>query len=60
MKLAIRALTETVEAGSKSIEIAVMEKETGLRFLTDDEVDSLIDELAREKAAAENARKKQS
>ena len=60
MKLAIQALTETVEAGSKSIEIAVMEKETGLRFLTDDEVDSLIDELAREKTAAENARKKQS
>ena len=59
MKLAIQALTETVEAGSKSIEIAVMERETGLRFLTDDEVDDLIDEIAREKSAAESARKKQ-
>ncbi len=33
IKLAIQAITETVEAGSKSIELAVVEPETGLRFL---------------------------
>lgn len=58
MKLAIQALTETVEAGSKSIEIAVVERETGLRFLTDEEVDELVKDIADEKAAADAARKK--
>ena len=38
VKQAIRALTETVEAGSKNMEIAVVEKGTGLRFLPDEEV----------------------
>ena len=33
LKLAIKALTETVEAGSKSVELAVMEPQKGLRFL---------------------------
>lgn len=38
MKLALKALMETVEAGSKNLEVAVMEKDSGLRLLKDDEV----------------------
>ena len=38
IKLAIKALMETVEAGSKNIEMAVMERDGGLRFLPDEEV----------------------
>jgi 20S proteasome subunit alpha 4 len=58
IKLAIQALTETVEAGSKSIEIAVVEPLSGLRFLKDEEVDELVKEIVDEKAAADAARKK--
>eukprot|EP00887_Chlorella_sp_A99_P004816 scaffold4.g4816.t1 len=52
IKQAIKALTEVVEASSKNIEIAVVERDTGLRFLPDAEVDALVKELEEEKAAA--------
>lgn len=52
VKLALRALMETVEAGSKQIEIAVVTKEGGLTFLEDARVDALIAEVEEEKAAA--------
>ena len=48
---------ETVEAGSKNIEVAVMERATGLRILSDEEVDALVKEVADEKAAAEAAKR---
>lgn len=51
VKLALRALLETVEPGSKTIELAVMEKETGIRFLSDEEVDQFVKEIEDEKAA---------
>lgn len=57
MKLAIRSLMETVEAGSKSIEVAVVERGTGLRILSDEEVDVLVKEVEEEKAAAEAAKR---
>ena len=57
LKLAVKALLETVEAGSKSLELAVMERGTGLRLLTDDEVDMLIKEIDEEKAANEAAKR---
>ncbi|KAG2448991.1 hypothetical protein HYH02_005745 [Chlamydomonas schloesseri] len=57
VKLAIRALMETVEAGSKSIEVAVMERDTGLKLLSDEEVDALVKEIEEEKAAAEAAKR---
>ncbi len=34
LKQALRALTEVVEGTSKNIEVAVVEKDTGLRFLS--------------------------
>lgn len=62
-KLAIRALMETVEAGSKNIEVAVLEKniegDPFLRILDDDEVDALVREVDEEKAAGEAARRGQ-
>lgn len=59
VKLAIRALMETVEAGSKSIEVAVMERGTGLKLLSDEEVDALVKEVEEDKAAAEAAKRGQ-
>ncbi|KAL4450061.1 hypothetical protein ABPG77_010730 [Micractinium sp. CCAP 211/92] len=56
LKLALRALTEVVEGSSRNIEVAVVEKEGGLRFLADDEVDSLVKEIEEEKAAAQPQR----
>jgi 20S proteasome subunit alpha 4 len=50
-------MMETVEAGSKSIEVAVMERGTGLRLLGDAEVDALVKEVEAEKAAAEAAKR---
>ncbi|GAB4818766.1 hypothetical protein N2152v2_005812 [Parachlorella kessleri] len=55
-KLALKALMEVVEGSSKNIEVAVVEKDTGLRFLTDAEVDELVAELEAEKAAAQPQR----
>ncbi|GAX73371.1 hypothetical protein CEUSTIGMA_g824.t1 [Chlamydomonas eustigma] len=57
VKLAVKALMETVEAGSKSLEVAVMEKGSGLRILTDEEVDAMVKEIDDEKAAAEAAKR---
>lgn len=56
VKLALRAMLETVEASSKTIELAVMEKNTGLRVLSDEEVDQLVKAIEEEKAVAEAAR----
>ena len=44
LRLAIKSLLEVVESGSRNIEVAVMEK-NGLRILTDEEVNTLIQEL---------------
>lgn len=57
IKLAVKALMETVEAGSKSLEVAVMERGTGLRILSDEEVDAVVKEIEEEKAAAEAAKR---
>ncbi|GBF92889.1 proteasome subunit alpha type-7 [Raphidocelis subcapitata] len=57
IKLAIRALMETVEASSKNIEIAVMERDSGLRLVSDEELDALVAEVEADKAAAEAAKR---
>jgi 20S proteasome subunit alpha 4 len=48
---------ETVEASSKNIEVAVMEREGGLRLVGDDELDALVAEVEADKAAAEAAKR---
>lgn len=57
VKLALRALTETVEPGSKNIEIAIMTREAGLKVLSDEEVDAIVAEIVAEKEAADAARR---
>ena len=57
MKLAIKALSETVEASSKNVEIAVVDRASGLKFLSDAEVDSLVADIDSEKTASDAARK---
>ena len=52
LKLAVRALAEVVEASSKSMEVAVVERDAGPRFLSDEDVDALVAEVEAEKAAA--------
>eukprot|EP00955_Chlamydomonas_euryale_P086740 364241-Chlamydomonas_euryale.AAC.8 len=57
MNTCFQALLETVEAGSKCLEVAVMEPNTGLRILSDDDVDAIIKEIEEEKAALEAAKR---
>lgn len=48
VKLALRALLEVVESGSKNIEVAIMSK-SGLRIMEDEEVDNLMSQIEAEK-----------
>lgn len=57
VKLAVRALLEVVEAGSKNIEVAVMRRDTGLTILSDEAVDAFSAAIEQDKAAAEAAKK---
>ncbi len=57
VKLAVKALLETVEGSSKNMEIAVMEKGTGLRSLSDEAVDALVAVIEEEKAKEAAAKK---
>jgi 20S proteasome subunit alpha 4 len=56
-KLALKALTETVEASSKNIEVAVTTKDAGLKFLSDEEVDALLEGIKADKEAADAQRR---
>lgn len=58
VKLACSALLETVEAGSKNIEVAVLRKGEPLRFLADADVEEVMKVLEAEKEAAEKDKKK--
>lgn len=58
IKLAIKSMMESVEAGSKNIEVAVMEAKDnrpGLRFLQDTEIDDLVKEIESEKQSSSAA-----
>jgi len=57
VKLAVRALLEVVESGSKNIEIAVMRKGEALRIMEDSEVDVITAVIEAEKAAVDAAKK---
>jgi len=49
IKLAIKALLETVEGTSKNLDIAVMRGDQKLTFLSDDEVDKIVKVIEEEK-----------
>eukprot|EP01114_Cavostelium_apophysatum_P015379 TRINITY_DN416_c0_g1_i1.p1 TRINITY_DN416_c0_g1~~TRINITY_DN416_c0_g1_i1.p1 ORF type:complete len:252 (+),score=61.23 TRINITY_DN416_c0_g1_i1:162-917(+) len=57
LKLAIRSLLEVVESGSKNLEIAVLKRGEVLRFLNDQELDTIVKQIEAEKAALEEAEK---
>ncbi len=49
VKLAVRAMLEVVESSHKNIEITVMHKDTGLKILTEEEVEGLVKAVEKEK-----------
>jgi 20S proteasome subunit alpha 4 len=57
IKLAIRALLEVVQSGSKSVELAVMTPNEKLRVLSAEEVDGMVAEIEAERAAESEKKK---
>jgi len=51
LKLAIKALLEVVESGSKNIEIAVLERNKELRLVEDKELEDIVKQIEKEKEA---------
>jgi len=58
MKLAVRALLEVVESGSKNLEIAFLKRDQDLQFLTDTEVEAIVKQIEAEKPKEEHQPKK--
>lgn len=58
VKLAVKALLEVVESGSKNVEVAVVRFKTDLNFLSDTDVDAYVQEIEKEKKEEEEAKKK--
>mmetsp|Transcript_35693 Transcript_35693/g.48807 ORF Transcript_35693/g.48807 Transcript_35693/m.48807 type:complete len:248 (-) Transcript_35693:225-968(-) len=57
VELAIRALMEAVESGSKNMDIAVMRRESGLNLLENEQIDEIVARINAEKSE-ENSRKR--
>merc|ERR1711871_727113 len=55
IKLAIQALMEVVESGSKNIEVAVMRLDQPLEFLPEDQIEGVCKVIEEEKEAAAEA-----
>jgi len=49
VKLALKALLEVVQTGSKNVELAVMKKGEGMRLLENDEVEKIVKEIEKER-----------
>ena len=56
-KMAIRALLEVVQSGSKSIELAEMTAEGGYRLLPAEEVEELVKEIEEQREAEAKEKK---
>jgi len=59
IKLALRALLEVVQSGSKNMEVAVMRRHKPLEILSTDELDEMIKEIEKEKEDEAEKKKKQ-
>lgn len=57
VKLALRALIETVEASSKNLEVAVTTRADGLKFLPDEEVERILALIKADKEAVDAKRR---
>lgn len=58
IKLALKALLEVVQSGSKNMEVAVMRRREPLRILDSSELDGLIQEIEKEKEEEAEKKKK--
>jgi len=58
LKLAVRALVEVVESGSKTLEIAVMRRGEQLRILEDNEVEQIVKKIEEEKGPGDESKAK--
>lgn len=58
IKLALKALLEVVQSGSKNMEVAVMRRREPLRILDSSELDELIQEIEKEKEEEAEKKKK--
>jgi len=59
IKLALKALLEVVQSGSKNMEVAVMRRSRPLEILSTDELDEMIKEIEKEKEDEAEKKKKQ-
>lgn len=59
IKLAIKALLEVVESGSKNVEIAVLKFNQPMEFMKDEDVEAIVQEIEEEKKQEEEQKKGQ-
>jgi 20S proteasome subunit alpha 4 len=57
IKLAVRALLEVVESGSKNVEVAVLRFQQPLHYLSDEQVEQTVAVIEKEKEEAEASKK---
>jgi len=60
VKLAIKALLEVVESGSKNLEVAILKRGQPLQILEDEVLDKYVNSIEAEKKAEEDSNKPQS
>lgn len=60
IKTGIRAVLEVVEAGSNNVEVAVMTKGEKVKYLNDDEISAIVEEIEAERAEEEKKKSKSS
>jgi len=58
IKLAVLALLEVVESGSKNIELAIMRKDAGIEFLPNDQIVAIVKQIEEEREKSGKGKKK--